>query len=105
MSSCNSAFADLSTKVEDILSSSFEESPRGDKKRVGRVASNLMQLLANSYYSLAWVNAKFANETKGGNIIVSDAKAVASASQSGTLKFSFDKARASFEYWMATKSF
>jgi hypothetical protein len=60
MSLCNSAFRDLSDKMEDILSSSFEESPRGDKMRVGRVASNLIQLLANSYYSLAWVNAKFA---------------------------------------------
>jgi len=63
MTLCNNAFVDLASKIEDILASSFEESPRGDKTRVNYVANNLIRLLTNSYYSLTWINAKFANET------------------------------------------
>ena len=58
MTLCNNAFSDLSDRLEDILSSSFEESPRGDKARVNKVAENLIKLLVNSYYSLTWVNSK-----------------------------------------------
>jgi hypothetical protein len=61
MTLCNNAFSDLSDRLEDILSSSFEESPRGDKARVNKVAENLIKLLINSYYSLTWVNSKYAN--------------------------------------------
>jgi hypothetical protein len=61
MTLCNNAFTDLSDRLEDILSSSFEESPRGDKARVNKVAENLIKLLINSYYSLKWVNSKYAN--------------------------------------------
>jgi hypothetical protein len=60
MTLCNNAFVDLASKMEDILSSSFEESPRGDKARVNKVADNLIKLLTNSYFSLTWVNSKFA---------------------------------------------
>jgi hypothetical protein len=60
MTLCNNAFVDLASKIEDILSSSFEESPRGDKARVNKVADNLIKLLTNSYYSLTWVNSKYA---------------------------------------------
>ena len=63
MTLCNNAFVDLASKMEDLLSSSFEESPRGDKKRVNAVASNLIKLLTNSYFSLTWINSKYANET------------------------------------------
>lgn len=31
MTLCNNAFIDLSRKMDDILSASFDESPRGDK--------------------------------------------------------------------------
>jgi hypothetical protein len=42
MTLCNNAFADLCLRLNDILASSFDESPKGDKKRVGLVADNLM---------------------------------------------------------------
>jgi galactitol-specific phosphotransferase system IIB component len=34
MTLCNMAFIELSNRFEDILSTSFEESPKGDKTRV-----------------------------------------------------------------------
>ena len=58
MTLCNNAFIDLARRLDDILSSAFEESPRGDKDRVTAVADPIMQLIANSYYSLTWLNAK-----------------------------------------------
>ena len=58
MTLCNNAFVDLCNRFEDILSASFEESPRGDKTRVLLVADNIMQLITNSYYSLTWLNSK-----------------------------------------------
>ena len=61
MTLCNNAFIDLANHMDDILSSSFEESPRGEKKRVEKVANNLIKLLTNSYYSVTWVNSKYAN--------------------------------------------
>jgi hypothetical protein len=57
MSVCNNAFADLAQRMEDILSSSFDESPRGDKGRVINIANKMMKLLSNSYYSLSYLNA------------------------------------------------
>jgi len=39
---CNNAFFNLADRMEDLLSTSFNESPRGDKKRVGKVANNLL---------------------------------------------------------------
>ena len=59
MTLCNNAFIDLSRKMDDILSASFDESPRGDKERVGALGDNLMLLLSNAMYSLTWVNAKY----------------------------------------------
>ena len=38
MTLCNNAFIELSRRFDDVLSASFEESPRGDKQRVGIVA-------------------------------------------------------------------
>ena len=58
MTLCNNAFIDLSNKLDDILSASFDEAPRGDKERVLAVADNLIMLIANSMYSLTWLNAK-----------------------------------------------
>jgi hypothetical protein len=57
MTLCNNAFADVSQRMEDILSSSFDESPRGLKSRVNSLGDKLMTVLANSYYSLSWLNA------------------------------------------------
>lgn len=74
MSVCNTAFIDLANRFEDILSTSFEESPRGDKKRVIQVGDNLIKLMANSYYALTWLNAKYANETRPNQIDVNDLK-------------------------------
>lgn len=70
------AFLDLAGKMEDILSSSFEESPRGDKTRVNSVANNLIKLLTNSFYSLTWVNSKYYNATSDKQIDLNDAKLV-----------------------------
>jgi hypothetical protein len=58
MTLCNNAFVDLCNRFEDILTASFEESPRGDKTRVLLVADNIMQLITNSYYSITWLNTK-----------------------------------------------
>lgn len=58
MTLCNNAFVDLSKRMDDLLSASFDESPRGDKERVIVVADNLMKLLTNSFYSLTWLNAR-----------------------------------------------
>jgi hypothetical protein len=57
MTLCNNAFVDLAQRMEDILSASFEEAPRGDPTRVKTVAGTLMNLLTNSYYSVTWVNS------------------------------------------------
>jgi hypothetical protein len=59
MTLCNNAFVDLSKRIDDILSSSFEESPKGDKNRMSAVADNLLLLLTNSYYSLTWLNSRY----------------------------------------------
>ena len=72
MATCNNAFIDLANKFEDILSTSFEVSPRGDKKRLNSVADNMIKLMANSYYSLTWVNAKYSNHTKPNGVDVND---------------------------------
>jgi hypothetical protein len=56
---CNNAFVDLARRIEDILSASFNEVPKGDKERVGKVADNLLMLLINSYYSLTWINSRY----------------------------------------------
>lgn len=63
MTICNNAFVDLASRFDDILAASFEESPRGDKQRVKLVADNIMMLIANSYYSLTWLNAKQYNSS------------------------------------------
>lgn len=42
MTLCNNAFVDLSKRLDDILSASFDESPRGDKNRVTFVGDTLM---------------------------------------------------------------
>ena len=62
MTLCNNAFVDLTKRIDDILSASFEEVPKGDKERVGVVADYLLQLLTNSYYSLTWLNARYYKE-------------------------------------------
>jgi hypothetical protein len=105
MTLCNNAFIDLSNRFEDILSTSFEESPRGDKKRVFKVGDNLIRLIANSFYSLTWLNSKYANQTKPGMIDFNNQQQVESVSQSATLKVFFDKAIKTFEQWVSNKTF
>ncbi len=105
MTLCNNAFVDLASKMEDILSSSFEESPRGDKARVNKVADNLIKLLTNSYFSLTWVNSKFAQETIKTPIDYNDTRIVLQIAQIPTLKKSLDKAIASVKTWSVTKKF
>lgn len=68
MAECNIAFTDLTDRFDDILKSSFLESPAGDKTRVRKVGENLIKLLSNSYYTLTWLNAKQANESFPGQI-------------------------------------
>lgn len=63
MSLCNNAFIDLAKRLDDILGASFDEVPKGDKNRVGKVADNLIMLMTNSYYSLTWLNARHFKET------------------------------------------
>lgn len=72
MTLCNNAFVDLANRFDDILSASFDESPRGDKKRVQLVADNIMMLLTNSYYSLTWLNSKQYNKTNPNSIDIND---------------------------------
>lgn len=69
MTLCNNAFVDLCNRFDDILAASFEEAPRGDKERVKIVGDNIMLLIANSYYSLTWLNAKQYNATHPENPI------------------------------------
>lgn len=57
MTLCNNAFIDMCKHMDDVLSSAFDESPRGDKDRVNFVGDNFMELLSNSLYSLSWLNS------------------------------------------------
>jgi hypothetical protein len=59
MTLCNNAFVDLTKRVDDILGASFDEVPKGDKERIGKVADNLLMLLTNAYYSLTWLNGRY----------------------------------------------
>jgi hypothetical protein len=72
---------------------------------VTTVADNLIKLMANSYYSVTWVNAKYSNQTNPNKIDVNDIRRVEEASQSKILKVYFDKAIKSYETWMINKSF
>ena len=107
MTLCNNAFVDLCNRFDDLLSASFEESPRGDKKRVRAVADNIMGLIANSYYSLTWLNAKQYEQTHPNEKIDSaDLVKVGQVSQATFLKHYFDnRAVAAYERWVATKKF
>jgi hypothetical protein len=105
MTLCNNAFIELANRFDDILSTSFEESPRGYKKRVIMVGDNLIRLMANSFYSLTWLNAKYANQSKPNQIDFNNLQQVEGASQSLTLKVYFDKAINSFETWIVNKTF
>lgn len=97
MAQCNIAFVDLCNRFEDILSASFEESPLGDKKRMQPVADSIMMLIANSYYSLTWLNAKQYNSTHESQIDFNNIEQVEQASQSKFLKSYYDKAVGVYE--------
>ena len=86
MTLCNNAFIDLANRFEDILSTSFEVTPRGDKKRLIQVGDNLIKVLSNSYYSLTWLNAKFADSKSATKTDVNDQAKVKEAAKYGTLK-------------------
>ena len=72
MTLCNNAFINLASRFEDILSSSFDESPRGDKNRMNNVAENIMMLLTNSFYTLTWLNSKQFNKTNPNYVNISN---------------------------------
>jgi hypothetical protein len=59
MTLCNNAFVDLASRIDDILAASFDEVPKGDKDRVGKVAERLLLLLSNAFYSITWVNGRY----------------------------------------------
>lgn len=107
MTLCNNAFIDLCNRFDDILSSSFEELPRGDKNRVRSVGDNIMMLITNSFYSLTWLNAKQYNLTHPTNPIdTNNINMVAQASQATTLRHYYkEHAIKAFERWMSTKKF
>jgi hypothetical protein len=42
MAQCNTAFNDLAGRMEDILSSSFNLAPKGDKNRVEKTGKILL---------------------------------------------------------------
>ena len=63
MSGCNDAFIDLANRMEDVLSSSFDVVPRGDKHRMRAVGDGLMRLMQGSFYALTWVNAMYYKKT------------------------------------------
>ena len=52
---CYSAFADLSSRLEGLMQSSFEQEPKGDKIRVRRAGILLNKTLLNSMYTLNWL--------------------------------------------------
>ena len=88
------------------MSSSFEESPRGDKTRVLQVGDNLIKLLANSFYSLTWLNAKYVNQTfPETKIDPKNIPQVEQASQGNLLKYYLNTAITAFERWTVTKKF
>ena len=107
MTICNNAFIDLCNRFDDILSSSFEESPRGDKARVSIVGENIMQLIANSFYSLTWLNAKHYTMTHPNEVVdTNDITQVQQISQASTLKHYYDtRGIVAYERWLSLKKF
>ncbi len=62
LQNCYSAFADLSSRMEELMQSSFEQVPKGDKIRVRRAGILLVKTLLNSMYTLNWLaSLKIAN--------------------------------------------
>jgi len=107
MSLCNNAFVDLSKRIDDILGASFDEVPRGDKNRVGKVADNLLMLMTNSYYSLTWLNSRFYKDTHPNDPTPdTDTDKIAQISQQPTLKHYLDEhAVKTYERWMKNNKF
>src|SRR4051812_28477691 len=109
MSECNNAFIGLADKVEDILSSSYRMTPMGDKNRVGKVASYLLALLAQSMETLTWLNTKSFVRDNANNSLYSsqfgDVDFLKRVSQYENFKSSYDKAEASFKKWVIEKKF
>ena len=52
---CYSAYADLSSHIEELMQESFEQQPKGDKVRVKRAGMLLFKTLLNSMYTLNWL--------------------------------------------------
>ena len=107
MTLCNNAFIDLAKRLDDIFSSNFNESPKGDKERLSTVADNLILLLTNSYYSLTWLNSRYYKTTHPEDTTAdTDTDRIAQISQQPSLKHYLDKhAIASYEKWMSTNKF
>jgi hypothetical protein len=54
---CYSAFADLSSRMEELMQSSFDQEPKGDKIRVKKDGILLVKTLLNSMYTLNWLES------------------------------------------------
>eukprot|EP00347_Sterkiella_histriomuscorum_P023347 403334993 len=101
MNLCNNAFIDLCNHLDEILDSSFYESPRGDKDRVNLVGDNLIELLTNSFYTLSWLNSVH-YKIQHPEIIIDkdDTNRISAASQSVTFKYYYEHfAVAAYEKW------
>lgn len=72
MTLCNNAFIDMCKHLEDVLSSSFDVTPKGDKDRVNQIGDIFMELISNSFYTLTWLNAIHYNRTHPNEIIDQD---------------------------------
>eukprot|EP00347_Sterkiella_histriomuscorum_P014024 403362451 len=107
MTLCNNAFIDLSKKLDDILSASFEESPRGNQTRVQFVGDGLMLLLSNALYSLSWVNAKYYKNIHPEVVIAdTDTQKIAQISQATTQQNYYDTyGVAAYERWAQKMKF
>ncbi|CDW84951.1 UNKNOWN [Stylonychia lemnae] len=107
MTLCNNAFIDLTNKMDDILSASFEEQPRGDKERVGAVADNLMMLLSNAMYSLTWLNAQQWKASHPNEFVApEDTAKIQQLTQALTLKHYYQEhAVGAYANWMRDKKF
>eukprot|EP00347_Sterkiella_histriomuscorum_P003760 403363054 len=107
MTLCNNAFIDLCNHMDDVLASSFDESPRGDKDRVNFVGDTFMELLSNSLYSLSWLNSAHYKKMHPQVVIdKDDTLKISEISQSVTLKYYYENyAVAAYERWTEKMKF
>jgi hypothetical protein len=59
LSKCYNAYLHLCSRVDRILETNFDISPRGDMNRVRPTGSNLISLLTSSLYTITWLNSEY----------------------------------------------